>query len=115
MEEFKEPDEAFGQEKNLLQYLTLLGLVRQALSEEEQPLMREALKDVVSACECILTNGCETAMSRFNKKKETQETKEKPKKNSWKKKRFTKKRHSRTLDVIKKMRERLKQQKEEDT
>ena len=41
--------------------------------------------------------------------------KEKPKKNSWKKKRFTKKRHSRTLAIIKKMRERLKQQQEEDT
>lgn len=84
--------------------------------EEEQPLMREALKDVVSACECILAKGCETAMSRFNQKKtEKQEEKEKPKKNSWKKKRFTKKRHSRTLAIIKKMRERLKQQQEEDT
>ena len=43
LEEFKEPDEAFGQEKNLLQYLTLLGLVRQALSEEKLPYAKKLL------------------------------------------------------------------------
>jgi len=93
----------------------LVDYVLGRFPEEEQPLMREALTDVVSACECILTKGCETAMSLFNQKKEAKAEKEKPKKNSWKKKRFTKKRHSRTLVIIKKMRERLKQQQEEDT
>ena len=93
----------------------LVDYVLGRFSEEEQPLMREALKDVVAACECIISKGCEHAMSQFNKKKEAKEEKDSRKKNSWKKKRFTKKRHSRTLVIIKKMRERLKQQKEEDT
>ena len=84
-------------------------------TDEEQPSMREALKDTVAACECIITKGCDAAMSRFNQKKETKEAQEKPKKNSWKKKRFTKKRHSRTLTIIKRMKERLKKQQEEDT
>ena len=94
----------------------LVDYVLGRFPEEEQPLMREALNDVVGACECILTKGCESAMSKFNQKKAaTEEKKEKPKKNSWKKKRFTKKRHSRTLGIIKKMRERLKSRQEEDT
>lgn len=84
-------------------------------TEEEQPLMREALKDTVAACECIIAKGCEVAMSRFNQKKEEKEAKEKPKRNSWKKKKFTQKRHSRTLAIIKRMRERLEKQQEEDT
>ena len=56
-------------------------------------------------------------MGLFDKFKKifTKEEKEKPKKNSWKKKRFTKKRHSRTLAIIKRMKERLKRQQEEDT
>jgi len=84
--------------------------------DEEQPLMRDALKDAVSACECIVTKGCEAAMNKFNQKKAAKEEgNEKPKKKSWKKKRFTKKRHSRTISIIKKMRERLKKQQEEDT
>ncbi len=93
----------------------LVDYVLGRFPEEEQPLMREALKEAVAACECIITKGCEKAMSQFNKKKEADEGKEKPKKNSWKKKRFTKKRHSRTLAIIRKMKERLKQQQEEDT
>ena len=84
-------------------------------ADEELALMRDALKDVVAACECIITKGCDAAMSRFNQKKEIKEEKEKPKRNSWKKKRFTKKRHSRTLGIIKRMKERLKKQQEEDT
>ena len=93
----------------------LVDYVLGRFPEEEQPVMRDALKDVVSACECILTKGCEAAMSKFNQKKEAKDIKEKPKKNSWKKKRFTKKRHSRTLAIIKKMKERLNRQQEEDT
>jgi len=93
----------------------LVDYVLGRFTEEEQPLMRAALKDTVAACECIITKGCEHAMSRFNKKKEVKEAKEKAQKNSWKKKRLSQKRHSRTLAIIKKMRERLKQQKEEDT
>ncbi len=37
LEHFKAPDEAFEEEKNLLEYLSQLGLARQALSEGKQP------------------------------------------------------------------------------
>ena len=37
--------------------------------KDEEPVMREALKDAVKACEAILTDGPEKAMSRFNVKK----------------------------------------------
>ena len=43
LEGFKEPDEAFGEEKNLLLFLTHLGLARQALSEEKQPYAKKLL------------------------------------------------------------------------
>ena len=93
----------------------LVDYVLGRFPEEEHSLMREALQDTVAACECIITNGCEKAMSQFNKKKESNEEKEKNKKTSWKIKRFTKKRHSRTHAIIKRMKERLKKQQEEDT
>ena len=44
LEEFKEPDEAFGEEKKLLQYLAYLGLARQALSEDKLPYAKKLLQ-----------------------------------------------------------------------
>ena len=44
LEGFKEPDEVFGEEKNLLQYLAYLGMARQALSEEKQPYAKKLLQ-----------------------------------------------------------------------
>lgn len=36
---------------------------------EEQPLIREALKDSSEACKMIITSGIEAAMNRYNRKK----------------------------------------------
>ena len=44
LEGFKEPDEVFGEEKNLLQYLTYLGMAQQALSEDKQPYAKKLLQ-----------------------------------------------------------------------
>ena len=44
LEAFKEPDEAFGEEKKLLQYLAHLGMARQALSEEKLPYAKKLLQ-----------------------------------------------------------------------
>ena len=44
LEEFKEPDGTFGEEKNLLLYLTHLEVARQALSEERQPYAKKLLQ-----------------------------------------------------------------------
>ena len=44
LEGFKEPDETFGEEKNLLQYLAHLGMAQQALSEEKLPYAKKLLQ-----------------------------------------------------------------------
>lgn len=44
--------------------------------KEEEPVIREALQDVVKACETIITEGIEPAMGRFNRKKLTPEEEE---------------------------------------
>ena len=44
LETFKEPDEAFGEEKKLLQYLAHLGMARQALSEGKNPYAKKLLQ-----------------------------------------------------------------------
>ena len=44
LEDFKEPDDAFGEEKKLLEYLALLGLARQALSQGKQPYAKKLLQ-----------------------------------------------------------------------
>jgi len=43
LEDFKEPDEAFGEEKKLLQYLAHLGMARQALTEGKLPYAKKLL------------------------------------------------------------------------
>ena len=37
--------------------------------KDQEPIMREALKDAVGACELIVTEGVEAAMQKYNKKK----------------------------------------------
>ena len=44
LEAFKEPDEAFGEEKKLLQYLAHLGMAWQALSEGKNPYAKKLLQ-----------------------------------------------------------------------
>ena len=44
LETFKEPDEAFGEEKKLLQYLAHLGMARQALTEGKLPYAKKLLQ-----------------------------------------------------------------------
>lgn len=36
--------------------------------KEEEPLIREALERVSKACQCIITDGVDTAMNRYNQK-----------------------------------------------
>lgn len=43
LEDFREPDDAFGEEKNLLQYLAHLGMSRQALTEGRLPYTQKLL------------------------------------------------------------------------
>ena len=43
LETFREPDGTFEEEKNLLQYLALLGMARQALSEDKLPYAKNLL------------------------------------------------------------------------
>ena len=43
LETFREPDEAFGEERNLLLFLSLLGIARQALEEGRQPYAKTLL------------------------------------------------------------------------
>ena len=44
LEDFKEPDEAFGEEEKLLRYLAQLGMAQQALLEEKQPYAKKLLR-----------------------------------------------------------------------
>lgn len=49
----------------------LVDYVLGRFPEEEEALMREALKDATGACECILTRGTQIAMSRYNRRTES--------------------------------------------
>lgn len=44
--------------------------------KEQEPLMREALAEVVAACEMIMTEGIEKAMGKYNQKKASPEEEE---------------------------------------
>jgi PTH1 family peptidyl-tRNA hydrolase len=47
----------------------LADYVLSRFTNEEQPIIREALKETSDACRCILTDGIEAAMNRYNRKK----------------------------------------------
>lgn len=47
----------------------LADYVLSRFQAEEQPTIREALKDTSEACKMIITSGIEAAMNHFNKKK----------------------------------------------
>jgi PTH1 family peptidyl-tRNA hydrolase len=47
----------------------LADYVLSRFREEEQPIIREALKDASDACGMIITEGMDAAMNRYNKKK----------------------------------------------
>ena len=59
LENFKEPDEAFGEEKKLLQYLAYLGMARQALSEGKQPYAKKLLQQAGETQGMYITNELE--------------------------------------------------------
>lgn len=46
----------------------LVDYVLGRFPKEEEPVVREALARVSKACECIITEGVETAMNRYNRK-----------------------------------------------
>lgn len=47
----------------------LADYVLSRFKAEEEPLIRDALKDASEACRIMITTGIETAMNRYNKKK----------------------------------------------
>ncbi|TAH73731.1 MAG: aminoacyl-tRNA hydrolase [Anaerolineaceae bacterium] len=57
----------------------LADYVLSRFKEEEQALIRDALKDISDACRMIITNGMDAAMNQYNKKKSSDEQdKQKP-------------------------------------
>ena len=59
LEAFKEPDEAFGEEKKLLQYLAHLGMAQQALSEGKNPYAKKLLQQAGDIQGMYITNELE--------------------------------------------------------
>ena len=59
LEGFKEPDEVFGEEKNLLQYLAYLGMAQQALFEDKQPYAKKLLQQAGGIQGIYITDGLE--------------------------------------------------------
>jgi PTH1 family peptidyl-tRNA hydrolase len=47
----------------------LADYVTSRFGEEEEPLIRDALKDASDSCKIMITEGIETAMNRYNRKK----------------------------------------------
>ena len=72
LEDFKEPDRVFEEEKNLLEYLSRLGLARQALTEGKEPYAKKLLhsagenrgmyitEDLQRSCQLLLGMAGET-------------------------------------------------------
>ena len=57
LEEFKEPDAAFEEEKNLLRFLTLVGLAGEALSQEKLPYAKKLLHQAGEVRGMYITEG----------------------------------------------------------